>query len=116
VAGVSGGIRQCPSAARLEHVLEFLTSNHPTNNQTCAFPLIPPVYQLVHQQGPLELPDLKAALDRTLRLNRTIKTQKLRAYLAALPQHFYLEDYVVSSDVSHGPAVLQRVHAKGELS
>ena len=42
----------------------------------------------------LELPDLKMMLDRSLNLARTVKTQKLRAYLAALPHHFCLEDYL----------------------
>ena len=35
-----------------------------------AFPLIPPVYKIVCEEGPMELPELKAALDRTLQLNR----------------------------------------------
>lgn len=67
------------------------------------------VYQVVWQSGEtgMELPELKASLDRTMRLERTIKTQKLRAYLAALPNHFELEDYV--AETSPTATILQRV-------
>jgi hypothetical protein len=66
------------------------------------------VYQLVWQSGEagMELPDLKAALDRTMHLERTIKTQKLRGALFPLTASFSKKDPLYSWEMVTSPKKL----------